>query len=118
MFFELVLLAVIALCAVILTATLLVTASDMRRVLRRVTLILPEAEEALRQTNRSLTHLRKLLTHANSASQRVEAVVHQACDAASDALERVNAVKDRVMDFLSGHAGNGAGVGPRRRRGG
>ncbi|MBI4596809.1 MAG: hypothetical protein HY737_00215 [Candidatus Omnitrophica bacterium] len=117
MIFAFVLLAVIALCAMILTATILLTATDMRRALRRVTSILPEAEEALKKTNRSLSHVQRILGRANVATQRVDHVVAQACDAASEALQRVTQLKTHVSGFFQEHAGNGARGEPRHRRG-
>ena len=97
-------LGVLCVCAVIVTATMLLIAVDLRR--------------TLRQANRTLARLQRILVHATHASRRIDAVVEQACAAASGALHRLSGVRERVVNMLQRHAGNGSGLGPRRRRGG
>jgi hypothetical protein len=104
------LLGVMSLCLIGMTATLVRLTCDVRRTLRRVDLVLPEAR-------RSLQHVRRLLTRTSRATQHVEAVIHAACDTVSGALGRVGLWKDQVQAAVSryvGNAGNGAGAGPRR----
>jgi len=107
-------LGVISACALAMTATMVWTARDMRRALRRVNAILPSAEQALRDVHRALHHVRRLLTRADQASRRVEIIVHQACDTAEDVVERVSALKQQAQHSLGKWLGNGAGAGPRR----
>ena len=96
-------LAVLSVCAITLTFTMLMTTAELRR--------------ALRQMNHSLGQLQRLLGRAGRTAERVDSVVQQACKAASGALERFARVKEHVEEFFHGHGGNGAGAGPRRRHG-
>ena len=104
------LLGVISLCLIVMTITVVRLTCDVRRTLRRVNLMLPEAR-------RSLQHMRRLLARTNRATQQVEAVIHAACDTASGALAQVGLWKDRAQAAVSRYIGNGghaAGAVPRR----
>ena len=96
-------LGILSVCAIVLTVTMLLTTAELRC--------------TLRQMRRSLGQLQRLLTRAGRTATRVDAVVHQACEAASGVLERFARLKERVTEVFHGHAGNGSGAGPRRRHG-
>ena len=96
----LVCLGLISGCAVAMTVTMVWTARDLRRTLRRVNTILPTAEKALRDVHQALDHVRRLLTRADRATRHVETVVHQVCDTAEHTVHK--------------WLGNGAGADPRR----
>ena len=103
----LILLGMTSVCLLVATAALIVAVAELRGTLRRVNRVLPEA----RATFRELHHL---LGRANSASRHIEAVVHHACEAASDALDRVSHFGGDAERFFTKRFGNGAGAGPRR----
>lgn len=109
-----VLLAVAVACLVAVVTTALLTARDFRRTLHRINGMLPEADRALREARRSLEGARQLLARADTASRRVEGVVHDACDAVSGTLSQVTLWRKRASRFLKEHVGNGAGADPRR----
>ena len=87
-------------CLVIMTLTILVTAGELRR--------------TLQDARRMFRIGRRLLARADVASGRVEAVLHQACDAATDVLVAIGRVKARAQTLWTKRFGNGAGAEPRR----
>ncbi|MBI3311995.1 MAG: hypothetical protein HYZ88_00500 [Candidatus Omnitrophica bacterium] len=80
------LLAVLALCAVILTA--LALSASVR------------LHHTLQQTVQILDKLQRLFLRANKAAGHVEATVHRACDTASIFLDDVSQARQRVASFL------------------
>ena len=106
-------LGVISTCLVTLTAVLSLTARDLRRTLHRINAILPDASRTFHETARAVTQVRQLLTRANVAVRGVEAVVHRACDAASETLEQVALAGQRARLAFTKWVGNGAGAEPR-----
>ena len=108
------LLLIVIACVLAMTITIVLTAREFRRTLRRVNAILPGADRAIRETHQSLEQVRRLLTKTNHASAHIEAVIHQACDAASDTLRRFMRVKEQAQALWSARFGNGAGAEPRR----
>jgi hypothetical protein len=109
----LVLLGVIAACAVTATACILTTARDLRAALRRLHTVLPEAEGTLRETRHALRQARRLLARGDNASRHVEAVVLRACEAASEALERLGRMRAAAAHLFHARTRNGAGAEPR-----
>ena len=107
------LLGVISVCLVAITVTALVTAREFRMTLRRINTMLPRADRALQDAQRSLTLMRQCVTRADLAAQRVEAVVHAACDVASEAVTRFSRWKGQAQQFFTARFGNGAGSEPR-----
>ena len=106
-------LVLMTICLVSLTVTMMGTTRELRRTLRRVNALPPGAHHALREVNRSLEQVRDFLTKVNTATRRVEMVIHQASDAAEDALHRLATLKDKAHTFLGERFGNGAGAEPR-----
>jgi hypothetical protein len=102
------------LCLLILTGTVVLTAWELRRTLRQLRAVLPDAETALHEVARSLRHVRRLAVRADVVSQDVETVVHRLCGVAGDALMRVQQFADRVRANWSKQGHNGAGAEPRR----
>ena len=111
------LLGLISLCLVTLVITALLSAHEFRETLRGVNALLPRAGRTLDEAQRSFQQVRQLLTRANRATQDVETVVHETCDAVSGTLNRLKFWKNRAQDALKEHVGNGAGADPRRHHG-
>ena len=101
-------------CLIAIALTIMWTAAELRRTLRRINTVLPEADQALRATRRSLERANRLLVKADRATTHVETVIHQVCDAASDSVDRFTRFKQRAQALWAGRFGNGAGAGPRR----
>ena len=101
-------------CLVLLTFTVLVTAGELRRTLRRLNAMLPETAQAVHDARRMFRQGRRLLARADAAAGRVEAVLQQACDAATDVLGAIGRFKTRTQTLWTKRFGNGAGADPRR----
>ena len=101
------------LCLIIITVTVVMTAAELRSTLRRLEAVLPDAGEALRELRRSSRQVRQILTRANMATRSVEGVILRACEAASEALERVALFKESAQQFWATRFGHGAGAEPR-----
>ena len=105
--------ALLGVCAVIMTATVVLTSLDLRRVLRQMNRLVPRADEALRESTRAMTHLRRLLARTEHVSKRVEAVAVQACDTIADAIRQFAILKAQAEKSLGkwiGTNGHGAGA--------
>jgi hypothetical protein len=102
-------------CLFALTVTVILTAAEVRRTLRRVNTLLPEAERALQEAHHAFRHSRRVLAGAARATQSIETVVQQLCEAASDAMSRVSFLRNRAAAWITGHLGNGTGEEPRPR---
>ena len=101
-------------CLFVMTLTILVMAAELRRTLRRLNAMLPDAAQALHDARRIFRQGRRLLARADVAAGHVQNVIHQACDAATDALGAIGRVKARTQRFWAKRFGNGAGAEPRR----
>ena len=108
-------LAVISLCLLAITLTVDMTARELRQTLRRLSVMLPEADLARRDARRSLHRINRVLARADAAGRHLESVVHQMCDTASGTLERFASFGASARRFWLEHVGNGAGEEPRRR---
>ena len=99
-----------------MTVVLVVTACDLRRVLRRADGMLAHGEEAAQEAHRTLVEARHLLVRTNHATRHVEGVIGKACDMATEVIDGVAFWKGKVQGILSEHLGNGhgTGAGPRR----
>ena len=100
-------------CLVVVTVTVVMTAAQVRSTLRRLDALLPDAGEALRELRRSGRQVRQILTRTNMATRSVEGIILRACEAASEALERVALFKESAQQFWSARFSHGAGSGPR-----
>jgi len=101
-------------CLVILTLTSLVLAGELRRTLRRLNAVLPETAQAVQEARRMFRQGRRVLARTDVAAGRIEAVIHQACDAAADALGAIGRLKTRTRMLWMKRFGNGAGAEPRQ----
>lgn len=108
-----VLLGVISACVVVMTGILVMTAGDLRRLLRHVDALLPDCAQALREARRTLGTTRRLATRATHLARSVEGVVRQACQAATDTISDVLDLRAQARRFLA-RWNNGARSGPRR----
>ena len=96
---SLILLAVIAACALVLTATWLAMARDVRG--------------AVQETRFAMRQARRLLARGDSATKHVETVVIQVCEAAADAVEQFSQVRKAARHLFNGNGRHGARSGPR-----
>ena len=103
-----------SLCLVATTLTIMVTARDVRQTLRRANAMLPDAQQTLSEARHSLQTLHRIFKGATQAAEHVEVVVHQACESASDTLDRLAVLKGRVGGFWTEQFGNGTRAEPRR----
>jgi len=98
---------------VVMTAILVMTAGDLRRLLRHVDAMLPDCAQALREARRTLGTTRRLVLRATHLARSVEGVVKQACQAAAETISDVLDLRAQARRFL-GKWNNGARPGPRR----
>ena len=110
------LLGVMTACLLAMTLTMILTARDVRMTLQRLSAVLPDAGQALRETRQSLRHVRALLARGDKATRRVESVIDQLCDATTETLGRFTMWKGRAEQFVLGRFGNGTRGEPRQRR--
>ena len=109
------LLGLIGACLVVLAATGLTLALDLRRTLRGVDRMVSALNHAAKETRHVLTGARQIVARTDRATQRVEGVVQRACAAAEDTMERVKGIKDQADALMSRWFGNGARSEPRPR---
>ncbi len=108
------LLALIGVCTVIMTVTVLTTVSDLRRMIRQINAILPRCDQAVQEAQHCLGQARLLLRRANKTAQQVEQVFQRTCHAAAKALDQWVLFQGKARSFLTGRWGNGARVVSRR----
>ena len=108
------LLGIVTACLIAMTLAILVIAGELRRTLRRLNVMLPETARAVHDARRMFRQGRRLLARADVAAGRVEAILHQACDAATDVLGAIGRFKTRTQTLWTKRFGNGAGAEPRR----
>ncbi len=103
--FALFLLSVIAVCAVVMTATMVVTARQARRTFRRMNALLPHCRQTVRQA-------RRLLARADHVVSQTEMVVSAVSAAAAHTMNRFIEAKRRLERWLHlATNGNGSGAG-------
>ena len=111
------LLFVIAVCAVIMTSTLVGTARDLRRMIRRADRLLPGGRRVLQVAGRTLLQAQRIVERADGVAQRVQRVCEQVCDAAGGAVEQEEGLTERAQRSFGRWFGNGhhrTGAVPRR----
>ena len=109
-----VLLGLISACMVAITTVFTITARDVRRTLRRVNMMLPRCDEAIRDFHHAMGQAHQVLRQATQITRHVDAVVSKVCTAALDVIEPVLHWKGRAHAFFAERFGNGARAGPRR----
>lgn len=111
------LLAIMAVCLIAITVTIIWTAQELRQMLRRVNALLPGTDQALREVHDSLRQTHELLTMTTKTVRRIESVVHQACDFVSDLLDQFRHLREQAKELWPFRSGNGAaGAEPRSHR--
>lgn len=98
--------AVIAVCLVAMTVTMMITARQLHATLRRLSAILPEAGQAMREANRLFR-----LTHR--AARHLETLIDDVCAVASKTVGRLTLLRRSAQRFWATRARNGAGADPR-----
>lgn len=88
------LLAVMALCLVVITILAVQTAAELRRTLRRVNTLLPSAGRTLRETS-------ELLASTNRMSHQVESMIDKATGAASETVDGFLGLKAKLVKFFN-----------------
>lgn len=111
-----VLLGVLATAAVAMTGIALVTALELRRMLRRLDAFLPTCDATVRETRRVMTQARHLLTRTTEAAGQVEGVVGRVCATATQAMEQFGGWGTSVQQWFQGQTSNGAGSRGSRRQ--
>lgn len=110
------LLGLIGACLAALTFTIIWLAWNFHQTLRRLDALLNAATPAIREARRSLQELRRILEKTHHATRTVDNMVQQACDAASEALERVADWTGKARSLWKpSHRTNGARGEPRHR---
>ena len=104
-----VLLGVIAVCAVAATAAWLVTLREMRTTLARVNAILPRYERIGRDAERALKRAADLVHTAAQAGAAAQSVVWRGLEAAQGVIEQVAAVQSKAKALWLNRFGNGRG---------
>ena len=102
------LLAVIALCLIVITVLAIRTAAELRRTLRRINALMPSAGRTLRETG-------ELLASTTRISQHVESIIEKASGAASETVDGLLGLKARLSQlFRKVIHGQGARSGSRQ----
>lgn len=107
-------LAIISCCALVTTFALCLTARELRQTLWRVNALLPSAGRAVRVASRSVQRINRWVTRADQAAQHVEGVIHRACEAATQALDRWTALRGGDRGWRGSRVTNGARAEPRQ----
>ena len=97
------LLSVIAVCTVVMTVTVVMTAREARRTFHRINILLPSCRQTLRQA-------RKFLASVNYTASQVDLMVSAVSAAAAHAVHQFVEVKHRLERWLH-HTPNGNGTG-------
>ena len=107
--FALVLLVLLTLSVFIMMAALVLMARDVRRTLRAITGLVPPCRRVLHVSTMVLGEARGLLARTHAAGRQVQDTVGRVCEATTETLDDLLAVKRRAQDYLSGRFGNGNG---------
>lgn len=89
------LLGLVTACTLVTTAIFLMTAGDLRRVLRRIDRFLSDCDRTCKEAERTLGVAHHLLSRADSAAEQVQ--------------DTLSFLKGKVVSLWPGHSGNGGG---------
>ena len=106
-------LVVVSACALVMTVTIVIAAKDLRRTMRRMNTLLTQCDHTIQDARRTLGKAHEVVARTNQAARHIEGVIHKACEAASEAIERVTVFKERTEEWWTERFGNGARSGPR-----
>ena len=95
----LILLAVIAGCAMVLTGTWLLMARDV--------------QDAVRETRYAMRQARRLLARGDNATRHVESVVIRVCEAAAGAVTQFSQMRKAARHLFNGNGRHGTRSGSR-----
>lgn len=109
-------LVVVSVCAVVMTVTVVIAAKDLRQTMQRLNALLTQCDHTVHDARRTLGQVHELVARTNQAARHVEGLIHKACEATSDAIERVAVFKERTEEWWTERFGNGARSGPRHGR--
>lgn len=87
------LLGLVTVCTVTTTALFLMTAGDLRRVLRQINRFLSDCDRACKEAERTLGVARHLLSRADTVAEQVNGTI--------------SFLKGKVVSLWPGHSGNG-----------
>ncbi|GEM_PF-6478312 len=109
-------LSVIGVCMVLITVTVMSTARDVRRTLRRLYEILPSFERAAREVSSTFARTRGLITKAHALSAVMEGVTERASTVLHTAMQAWHHMKRRTQQWVEHSFGkqNGTRGDPRR----
>jgi len=110
------LLGLIGLCMALITVTVMLTAWDLRRTLRRLYDILPSFERAAREASSTFAHTRKLVAQAHAISALVEGMTERTSMVMSAVAHTWNQMTRQAQQWVEHSFGkrNGTRSGPRR----
>jgi hypothetical protein len=111
----LLLLGLVTACAVATTAIFLMTAGDLRRVLRQIDRFFSDCDRTRKEAERTLGVAHRLLARADTTSVRIHSVIEKTCETAEALLGQFSFLKGKVVSLWPGHSGNG-GRRPSRSR--
>ena len=103
----LLLLGLVTACTMATTAIFLMTAGDLRRVLRQITRFLSDCDRTCKEAERTLGVAHHLLSRADTVAEQVQGVVEKTCNLAELALGQISFLKGKVVSLWPGHSGNG-----------
>ncbi len=101
------LLSLVTACTVTTTAIFLMTAGDLRRVLRQINRFLTDCDRACKEAERTLGVARQLLSRTDEAAEQIQGVVEKTCGLAELALGQIPFLKGKIVSLWPGHPGNG-----------
>ena len=109
-------LGLISISLLVLTATVVMTAHDLRKTLQRINAVLPAGRHVLQELERTLHDSRQVVALTQRIIRHVEAAVLKGCEAAGELIEPVMALRAKAQAFFAKQFGmsNGARSGPRR----
>ena len=103
----LLLLGLIAACAMAATTAFLLTTGDLRRVLQQLHRFLTHCDQTRLEAERTLGVARQLLARTDRAAGQIQKMVEKTSGVAGAALEIISFLEEKVASLWSGHAGNG-----------
>ena len=101
------LLGLVTACTLATTAVFLMTAGDLRRVLRQINRFLSDCDHTCKEAKRALGVAHRILSRADTVTEQVNGVVEKSCEAAETLLGQISFLKGKVVSLWPGHPGNG-----------
>ena len=101
------LLVPISICAVVATVALVVTTSDLRRMVRQINRLLPDWERTLKEARQAFSQTHELLARSNRVVREGEALLGRVSEVVSNVFHPFLLLEQKARKILSGHGWNG-----------